>query len=78
MPKRATSTLDHRDKWVEIGLYEAALHGTATLHYLLRAVGDVPQFEAVASHHHVVDHAYEAWRGSEILDRGMRGAVDGQ
>ena len=78
VPEPAMNILDHRDQWVEIGLYEAALHGTATWHYLLRAFDDVVPVAAVDSHHHLVDQSYGAWQRTETLDGGLRGATDGQ
>lgn len=68
--------LDHRDHWVELSLYEAAVHGTATWHYLVQAVGDAP-VTAAESHHRLIDEAHNVWRRTETLDRGFRGQADG-
>ncbi|TPG25589.1 hypothetical protein [Mycolicibacterium hodleri] len=76
VPEPATSIFDHRDEWVELSLYEAAEHGTATWLYLVQAVGDAP-VKAAESHHRVIDEAYDVWRRTESLDHGRRGQLPG-
>ncbi|RIS83619.1 hypothetical protein [Mycobacteroides abscessus] len=78
IPGPAMNILDHRDQWVELSLYEAALHGTATWHYLLRAADDVSLVAAVESHHCLIDEAYEAWRRVETLDGYLSRADEAQ
>jgi hypothetical protein len=77
VPEPAMSILDHRDQWVELSMYEAAVHGMATWHYLVQAVGDAP-VTAAESHHRVIDEAYDVWRRTETLDHGLRGQTDKQ
>ncbi|WP_100451590.1 hypothetical protein [Mycobacteroides abscessus] len=78
IPGPAMNILDHRDQWVELSLYEAALHGTATWHYFLRAADDVSLVAAVESHHCLIDEAYEAWRRVETLDGYLSRADEAQ
>ncbi|GLP76379.1 hypothetical protein TUM20983_34890 [Mycobacterium antarcticum] len=77
VPERAMRILDHRDQWVELSLYEAAVHGTATWHYLLQAVGDAPVTVA-ESHHRAIDKAYEVWRRTETVNHGLQDQTEGQ
>lgn len=67
VPGPAMQILDNRDIWVEVVLYEAALHGSAIWHYLLRAVEDITPLPAIEVHHGIVDEAYKAWRASDDL-----------
>jgi hypothetical protein len=53
------------------------VHGMATWHYLVQAVGDAP-VTAAESHHRVIDEAYDVWRRTETLDHGLRGQTDKQ
>jgi len=78
VPEPAISVLDHRDKWVEVVLYETALHGTAIWHYLLRALEGLAPIPEVERHHRLVDGAYEVWRREETLDGVLRSNDDGQ
>ncbi|GLP78617.1 hypothetical protein TUM20984_00370 [Mycobacterium antarcticum] len=77
VPEPAMSILDNRDQWVELSLYEAAVHGTAAWHYLVHAVGDAP-VTAAESHHRAIDEAYDVWRRTETLDHGIRGRTEQQ
>lgn len=76
VPQPAMQILDNRDIWVEVTLYEAALHGSATWHYLLRAVEDLGPLPEIDRQHRVVDQAYEAWRAVEHL-AGSFSTADG-
>lgn len=76
VPEPAMSILDHRDQWVEISMYEAAVHGMATWHYLVRAAGDAP-VKAAESHHRLIDEAYDVWRRTETLDHVLGGKLTG-
>jgi hypothetical protein len=76
VPEPAMNILDHRDQWVELSLYEAVVHGTATWHYLVQAAGDAP-ITAAECHHHLIDEAYDVWRRTETLDHGVRGRIAG-
>ncbi|RPA10338.1 hypothetical protein EEB19_09080 [Gordonia sp. OPL2] len=77
VPEPAMRILDHRNQWVELSLYEAALHGAAVWHYLLRAVDDMGPMASVNRHNRLVDAAYAAWRKTETLDHGVRDSGDG-
>lgn len=72
VPEPAMKILDNRDMWVELSLYEAALHGSATWHYLLRALRDFSPVEAVEAQHRIVDDAYERWRATDPLVSASR------
>ena len=76
VPEPAMSVLDHRDKWVEVTLYETALHGAATWHYLLRALEGIDPISEVERHHRLVDRAYEVWQRTETMDKGLRSEND--
>ncbi len=67
VPQPAMQILDNRDAWVEVTLYETAVHGSATWRYLLRAVEDLAPLPEVELQHRLVDRAYEAWRAVEDL-----------
>ncbi|QCH24429.1 hypothetical protein DSM43276_02692 [Mycobacteroides salmoniphilum] len=75
VPEPAMRILDNRDRWVELALYEAAVHGAATWHYLIHAVGDAP-IATVDSHHQLIDRAYDVWRRTETIARGLRGVTE--
>ena len=66
--------LDNRDMWVELSLYEAALHGSATWHYLLRALREISPMEVVEEQHRIVDDAYERWKTADPLFTASRSA----
>jgi len=74
VPEPAIKILDNRDMWVELSLYEAALHGSATWHYLLRALRDFEPVEAVEEQHRIVDDAYERWKTVDPLVTASRTA----
>ncbi len=76
VPEPAMSILDNRDQWVELSLYEAAVHGTAAWHYLVNALGDAP-VTAAESHHRAIDEAYDVWRRTETLDHGFPRSIEG-
>nr|WP_139093745.1 hypothetical protein [Mycobacterium malmoense] len=76
VPEPAMNILDHRDQWVKLSLYEAAVHGTATWHYLVQAVGDAP-VTAAERHHRLIDEAHNVWRRTETLDRGFLSPANG-
>lgn len=67
VPQPAIRILDNRNLWVEVTLYEAALHGSAVWHYLLRAVEDLPPIPAIEEQHQIVDEAYTTWRSTDDL-----------
>ncbi|QNE35871.1 hypothetical protein [Leifsonia shinshuensis] len=67
IPLPAMQILDNRDASVEVALYEAALHGSATWHYLLNAVEDLPLLHAIEEQHRLVDRAYDTWRATDDL-----------
>ena len=69
--------LDHRDQWVELRLNEAAVHWTATRHYLVQAVGYAP-VTAAEVHHRVIDEAHAVWQRTQTFDPGLRGQSDAQ
>jgi hypothetical protein len=75
VPEPAMNILEHRDRWVELSLYEAAVHGTAAWHYLVQAVGDAP-VTAAEGHHCAIDEAYGVWRRTETLDHGIRAQTE--
>jgi hypothetical protein len=76
VPEPAMSVLGHRDKWVEVTLYETALHGAATWHYLLRALEGIDPISEVERHYQLVDRAYEVWQRTETMDKGLRSEND--
>jgi hypothetical protein len=68
-PKGAQSILDNRDVWTEVGLYEAALHGSNAWHYLLKSFEGVSAEALVASRHDKLNRALAEWRKSDPLVR---------
>lgn len=67
VPQPAMQILDNRNLWLEVALYEAALHGSAAWHYLLRAVEDLPPIPAIEEQHRIIDEAYAIWRATDNL-----------
>ena len=61
-PNGAREILDNRDLWTEVCLYEAALHGANTWHYLWEAFAAVGVIEEIEFAHLVVDQAIARWR----------------
>lgn len=74
VPEPAMKILDNRDAWVEVTLYEAAVHGSATWHYLLRAVEDLASLPEIEAHHQIVDEAFETWRTVDDLGSAFASA----
>ena len=59
--------LDNRDAWVEIALYEAALHGVNTWHYLIQAFADLGALSTLEQRHRDLDAAIDEWRKADQL-----------
>lgn len=78
VPEPAMNVLDNRGRWVEVTLYETALHGVATFHYLLRALEDTDSIPEVERHHKLVDRAHEVWRRTETMGTDLRSENDAQ
>lgn len=77
VPEPAMKILDNRALWVEVTLYEAALHGSATWHYLLRALEDIAPTSAIEEQHHIVDAAYRSWTMTDDLNSAFQSQSPG-
>lgn len=66
-PHGAISILDNRDAWVEVALYEAALHGANTWHYLIEAFSGLGVLTTLEQTHSNLDTAIAEWRRSDRL-----------
>ena len=63
-PEGARAILDGRDLWVEVTLYETALHGSNAWHYLMKALDSGKNVDAT---HARVDNAIATWRERDRL-----------
>lgn len=63
---------DNRNLWLEVALYEAALHGSAAWHCLLRALEDLTPIPVIDEQHRIIDEAYATWRATDNLVRAFQ------
>ena len=66
-PPGAKAILDNRNVWVEISLYEAALHGANTWHYLIQAFAGLGVLGTLEQQHCELDAAIDEWRQADRL-----------
>ncbi|WP_280317131.1 hypothetical protein [Nocardia wallacei] len=66
-PHGAISILDNRDAWVEISLYESALHGANTWHYLIEAFSGLGVLTTLEQTHRDLDTAIAEWQQADRL-----------
>lgn len=66
-PQGAMSILDNRDAWVEVALYEAAMHGVNTWHYLIQAFAGIGVLSTLEQRHRDLGAAIAKWRQADRL-----------